>query len=173
LLYWLVSAFSVKPVQERKSFAARLAYSIPVLFGGWMFFSGRRWGPLYTMILPQSAETAWLGAAICVLGLVVTLWARWTLGGNWSSSVTFKQGHELVERGPYRFVRHPIYSGLLLMFLALALRIGDAGSFVALALCFFGFWIKLRMEEALMLRHFPGQYPAYRARVKALVPFLF
>jgi len=56
-----------------------------------------------------------MGASICVLGLLVTLWARWTLGGNWSSAVTFKKGHELIRTGPYRFVRIPrkaLISGL-------------------------------------------------------------
>ena len=54
-----------------------------------------------------------MGALVCLLGLFVTLWARWTLAGNWSSDVTFKQGHELIRTGPYRFVRHPIYTGIL------------------------------------------------------------
>ena len=80
--------------------------------------------------------------------------------------------HELVTRGPYRYVRHPIYSAILAMFLATALAIGQLGALVGFVLCFASFWIKLRQEEALMMRHFPNEYPAYRARVKALVPFV-
>ena len=105
-----------------------------------------------------------------MLGLLVTLWARWTLAGNWSSDVTFKQGHELIRRGPYRFVRHPIYTGLLMMCLGTAIEIGHsrlAGLLVAAA-----FWIKLKQEERLLLRHFPDEYPAYQKQVKAIVPFL-
>jgi protein-S-isoprenylcysteine O-methyltransferase Ste14 len=61
---------------------------------------------------------------VCVGGLFVALWARKTLAGNWSSTVTFKKGHELVKTGPYRFTRHPIYTGLLLMGLGVTVEIG-------------------------------------------------
>lgn len=171
-LFWLVNAFGAKPVQERTSIAGRLAHRIPILAGCLLFIFGRAAGLLGASILPESAWSAWLGCAICILGLVVAIWARWVLGGNWSSEVTFKQGHELIERGPYRFARHPIYSGLLLMLLGPAVRLGDVCGLVAFGLCFVGFWIKLKEEEALMLRHFPDQYPGYRKRVKAIVPFL-
>ena len=69
-------------------------------------------------------------------------------------------------------MRHPIYSAILMMFFATALAVGRSGGFAGLVLCFASFWIKLRQEEALMMRHFPNEYPAYRARVKALVPFV-
>jgi protein-S-isoprenylcysteine O-methyltransferase Ste14 len=104
--------------------------------------------------------------------LILALWARRTIGANWSGIVTLKRDHELVTGGPYRYVRHPIYSGILAMFLATALAVGRAGGFMGFVLCFASFWIKLRQEEALMMRHFPERYPAYRARVKALVPFV-
>jgi protein-S-isoprenylcysteine O-methyltransferase Ste14 len=107
-----------------------------------------------------------------VFGLVVTIWARRTLAGNWSSDVTFKQGHELVRRGPYRFVRHPIYTGLLVMGLGTAVNTGRLRCWLGIVVVGIGFWIKLKQEERLMLRHFPDEYPAYRKQVKALVPFI-
>ncbi|SPE60693.1 Isoprenylcysteine carboxyl methyltransferase (fragment) [Verrucomicrobia bacterium] len=106
------------------------------------------------------------------LGLIVTLWARWTLGGNWSSSVTFKQGHELIRTGPYRLVRHPIYTGLLVMALGTALDFGQFRCWLALPLMTTAFWVKLKQEEKLLLRHFPREYPLYKRQVKALVPFV-
>lgn len=102
----------------------------------------------------------------------MTIWARKILAGNWSSDVTLKQGHELVKAGPYRFVRHPIYTGLLLMCLGAAIDIGLLRAWLGVALVFVGFWIKLNQEETLMLRHFPDDYPTYRKQVKALVPFV-
>ena len=113
-----------------------------------------------------------MAVVLCALGLLVAIWARRTLAGNWSSDVTFKQGHELVKAGPYRFVRHPIYTGLLLMCLGSALDIGRLRGWLGLVLVFVGFWIKLKQEETLMLQHFPDDYPAYRKQVKALVPFV-
>lgn len=93
------------------------------------------------------------------------------LGRNWSSNVTFKQGHELVERGPYRWVRHPIYSSILVMLLGTGLMRDRVASLVALLFFFGGFWIKLRQEERLLMKHFP-EYVSYKSRVKALLPFL-
>ncbi len=73
-----------------------------------------------------------------------------TLGRNWSSRVTLKVGHELIQRGPYHVVRHPIYTGLLTMVLGSAILLGYIGAFVGMLVFFAGLWIKLRQEEALM-----------------------
>ena len=85
--------------------------------------------------------------------------------------MTLKEDHELIQRGPYRVVRHPIYSGLLLMMLRTIVLVGRVGGFLALAICFCGFWVKLRREEALLTKHLPG-YSEYMRRTKALVPFV-
>jgi protein-S-isoprenylcysteine O-methyltransferase Ste14 len=107
-----------------------------------------------------------------VFGLFVAIWSRRILAGNWSSEVTFKQGHELIQTGPYRFVRHPIYTGILLMCLGTVISAGRIHCWLGVVIIFAGFWIKLNQEESLLLRHFPGDYPSYRSRVKALVPFV-
>ena len=78
-----------------------------------------------------------------------------------------------MRTGPYRFVRHPIYTGLLIMCLGAAVDIGQVRSWLGLVFVFLGFWVKLGQEETLLLRHFPGTYPVYRKEVKALVPFIF
>jgi len=86
--------------------------------------------------------------------------------------VTLKEGHELVERGPYRFVRHPIYSGMLTMFFATVLVQRHLAGFVGLLLVFLSFWIKLGLEESLMLQQFPERYAGYQQRTKRIIPFL-
>jgi protein-S-isoprenylcysteine O-methyltransferase Ste14 len=105
-------------------------------------------------------------------GLAVALWARVILGRNWSGVVTLKEGHELVERGPYRFVRHPIYTGILTMFFATALVRGHVAGFAGVLLMFASFWIKLGREEKLMLQQFPERYAAYQHRAKRIIPFV-
>ncbi len=172
LAYWLISAFGQKAMAEQKSFLSSLSFRIPLALGGLLlWFPGFR-HPL-DLILTSHADLARAcGAVVCIFGLLVTIWARWTLGGNWSSEVAFKQGHELVKTGPYSFVRHPIYTGLLLMCLGTAIEVGQLHSWLGLPLLCTGFWIKLRQEEALLVRHFPDDYPAYRKQVKALVPFV-
>src|SRR5207244_6914218 len=89
-----------------------------------------------------SPPREWLAAAVVLLGLSVTLWARLALGRNWSASVTFKQDHELIERGPYRHVRHPIYTGILLMALGTAMLHAWVSAFVLCGIVLVGFWFK-------------------------------
>src|SRR5205814_454786 len=89
---------------------------------------------------------AWACAISCVVGLAFCIWARTILGRNWSGAVTLKEDHELIERGPYRLVRHPIYTGLLVMYLATAILLGRVSGLIGLPLVFASFWIKLRGE---------------------------
>jgi protein-S-isoprenylcysteine O-methyltransferase Ste14 len=172
LVVWVVNAARTKKTVERQSAAATLAHRIPLGLGWWLFAFSKFPESFNRQILPRTAELQIAGAAICVCGLAFTIWARKTLAGNWSSDVTFKSNHELIRTGPYRFVRHPIYTGLLVMFLGTALHIGQVRCFFGLLLVTIGFWIKLSQEERLMLRHFPEVYPGYRREVKALIPFV-
>lgn len=105
-------------------------------------------------------------------GLAFTAWARMTLGANWSGSVVFKEDHELVVAGPYALARHPIYTGLLAMLLGTAVAYAEPEAVGAFVVALVVFYVKSRREEALMTRHFPDAYPAYRRRVKALIPYL-
>jgi protein-S-isoprenylcysteine O-methyltransferase Ste14 len=172
LAYWLISAMRVKTTAERQSLLSTLAHRIPLGFSYFLLAFRRLPPPMNLRLIPHVAWAMAVGDLICVLGLFVTLWARRTLAGNWSSDVTFKQGHELVRTGPYQFVRHPIYTGLLVMCLGTAIEIGRLRGWLALPLMAAAFWIKLKQEERLLLRHFPDEYPAYCKQVKALVPFL-
>ncbi|HTU51330.1 MAG TPA: isoprenylcysteine carboxylmethyltransferase family protein, partial [Acidobacteriaceae bacterium] len=101
---------------------------------------------------------------------VLAIWARLALGGNWSSDVTVKMGHTLMTSGPYAYVRHPIYSGLLLTVLGTAIVFGEARCFLAFVLMLTGFWIKFHAEENFMEEEFGQQYSNYKQRVKALIP---
>ena len=171
-LYWVVSAAHGKKILERQSLLSALAHRIPIGLG-WCLLVFRRFPPpMNWQVIPHTAPAIVAGTAICVWGLYVTIWARRTLAGNWSSDVTFKQGHELIRTGPYRFVRHPIYTGLLVMCIGTAIAIGQLRCWLAVVVVGIGFWIKLSQEERLLMRHFPEEYPRYRKEVKALVPWI-
>ena len=172
IAYWFISASRVKATAEQQSWQSSLAYRFPVGLGCWLLAYRGFPPPLNRIVTPHGDWAQIIGAAVCVAGLFVTIWARRTLAGNWSGDVTLKQGHELVKAGPYRFVRHPIYTGLLLMCLGSAMESGRLRSWLGVACVAVGFWIKLKQEEKLMLRHFPDDYPSYRKQVKALVPFV-
>jgi protein-S-isoprenylcysteine O-methyltransferase Ste14 len=172
-VYWVINAGSVKKTVERQSLATTLPNRLLSLAGGVLLFWQSPPHPLETRIVPRTEASGAAGLALCILGLSLAIWSRNTLGRNWSSLVVLKQGHELVDRGPYRFVRHPIYSAILLMGVGTAVAFGRLGCWIGILPLFWGFWLKLRQEEALMTRQFPAEYPAYMKRVKALVPFVF
>ena len=170
---WLVAAFWTKRSVYQESRCQRLGYMIPLLIGSYLVFKGQRLsGPLAFRIVPHVDALAWTGVALCIVGLAFCIWARFTLGRNWSGIVTLKGGHELITRGPYALVRHPIYTGLLTMFVATVMVLGHVAGIIAMPVVFVSIWIKLRQEEKLMLQKFPDQYVAYQRRVKRLIPFI-
>jgi protein-S-isoprenylcysteine O-methyltransferase Ste14 len=114
----------------------------------------------------------WLGASVTIAGLLFAVWAREHLGRNWSSSVTIKQGHELITTGPYAVVRHPIYTGILTGFLGMAIAISQVRGFIVFALFLLAFWIKLRREEQWMRSQFGEVYVTYAHQTAALVPYV-
>ncbi len=171
-VYWAVAAAWSKRTAERQSWAQRVSHLLLLAIAFALLFDAIPLRPLTIIVLPPSWGTGLAGILLCAGGLIFALWARRTLGANWSGIVTLKQDHELVTRGPYRYVRHPIYTGMLAMFLGTALASGRLGGLLGFAFGFAAIWVKLRQEEALMLRHFCDQYRAYRARVKALIPFV-
>jgi protein-S-isoprenylcysteine O-methyltransferase Ste14 len=174
LAFWAITALRTKRTVEMRPIGARLSYALPTLAGAWLIFKGTSAPhPLGNRVLPHDAAIAAVGLAITLAGLALALWARVTLGGNWSGQVTFKEGHELIRHGPYAHVRHPIYSAILLMLLGTVLAIGTLGTLLGLPLIGAGIWLKTGQEEALMSEHFPAEYAAYRSQVKALVPRLF
>jgi protein-S-isoprenylcysteine O-methyltransferase Ste14 len=127
---WLLAAVSTKRAVYRESRAQRLRYWVPLVIAYLLLLRGRQLPyPLNLRVIPHAASIAWAAAVLCMVGLAFALWARITLGRNWSGVVTLKEGHELVERGPYRFVRHPIYTGILTMFFATALVQGHVAGF--------------------------------------------
>jgi protein-S-isoprenylcysteine O-methyltransferase Ste14 len=171
IAFWILSAFSVKRTREQQPLPHRLFYFVLTAAAAILLNGSARITNWNRAVLPHTVVTGIPGDFLLFLGLFVAIWARITLGGNWSARVTLKENHELVQRGPYRVVRHPIYSGLLLMILATAILIGQVGGFVVLAFCSCGLWVKLRWEEALLIKHFP-EYSEYMRRTTALVPFV-
>lgn len=171
--YWAWSARNAKPAERRESWSTQLvAYWLP-LAAAFVLLGPGEWfghGLLREQFVPHSAPVNALALATCIAGAAIAIWSRYLLGSNWSGVVELKAGHELVEAGPYRFVRHPIYSGLLLLFLGNALHVGDWRGLLAVAIVFASFWRKLRLEEAWLGERFGPAWQAYAQRTRALVP---
>lgn len=130
------------------------------LRGGWL---GRNF------FAPNPGREA-IGAAITIAGCLFAIWARITLGSNWSGRATVKAGHELIMSGPYAIARHPIYTGILSGAIGTGLAVAEWRCLLGFALIALTFAAKIGQEEKLMLQTFPKTYPRYRERVKALIP---
>jgi len=172
--YWWFTSRDVKATARRESVASRWMHLGPMILAATILWAPRLGVPaLDARFLPRSSSWALVGATLTLAGLAFSVWARRHLGRNWSASVTLKQGHELVTSGPYALVRHPIYTGLLLGFLGSAVALGRWRGLLAVALFYVAALRKYRIEERWMHERFGVAYDAYRARVKAIVPFLF
>ena len=176
LLYWGVSAIGVKPAVRVESSASRFGkYVLPLMVAVLLLCDVHGWlrgTILDERFAPGGLGIAWIGFFITVAGLAFTCWARVILGRNWSGVVQLKQDHELIVRGPYSIVRHPIYTGLLLAFLGSAVAVGRWRALLAAAIVGISFWRKLRLEERWLCELFGAQYRDYMKRVKALVPWV-
>ncbi|MHB1937121.1 MAG: methyltransferase family protein [Acidobacteriaceae bacterium] len=169
--FWLLAAFVRKRSVRRQSIGSRLLQMSVVLVALAPFYiAGRRLGILREHFLPNTAEIQYIGLLLMLIGLAFAVWARFTLGRNWSGTVTVKENHVLITSGPYAWVRHPIYTGILLALLGTAIVGGIFASLVAVAVATLALWLKLRTEEKFMVETFGEQYTAYRQRVKALIP---
>jgi protein-S-isoprenylcysteine O-methyltransferase Ste14 len=171
--YWWLSSRWSKADRRRESAASRASHIVPLMIAALLLSQP----PMHvafmsTRLMPASPVARGIATAIVAVGLLFTVWARMHLGRNWSAMVTVKQGHELVRSGPYRIVRHPIYTGLLLALVGTAAARGDAQGFVAVAVAAGAFWRKLRIEERWMEETFGEAYARYRQSVPALIPYL-
>jgi protein-S-isoprenylcysteine O-methyltransferase Ste14 len=175
LACWGLFSLSVKTTARRESPCSRFSYIIPLSIAAILLAAPVLDIPLLgERFLLESAARVWgaIGIVITLSGLLFTVWARVHLGRNWSGTVTIKEGHELITSGPYRFVRHPIYTGLLLAFIGQTIAVGQWRGMLAVVLATYSFWRKLRIEERWMREHFGSAYDAYSQRVSALIPFI-
>ncbi|HTC11526.1 MAG TPA: isoprenylcysteine carboxylmethyltransferase family protein [Acetobacteraceae bacterium] len=172
LAYWLVASLRTKPVRRRESLSSRLSHIVLLVVGVALLMSHRLGGPLLNLrFLPAAIWTFWLGTALVAAGIALAIWARVHLAGNWSGTVTLKEDHSLTRDGPYRFVRHPIYTGILLGILGSAIAEGEWRGLVGLGLITLSFLRKSTIEEQFLTAQFGDAYTRYRAEVAALIPW--
>lgn len=175
LAYWGISALHVKSAVRVESAASRFGkYALPLIVAVLLLQDVRAFDGTFLndRFVPAELWIVWLGFFLTIAGLAFACWARVILGRNWSGVVQLKKDHELIVRGPYSIVRHPIYTGLLLAFLGTALAIGAWRGLIATAIVAVSFWRKLRLEERWLCELFGEQYADYMRRVKALVPWV-
>ena len=115
----------------------------------------------------------YLGIFLMLLGVVVRQWAIAVLGRFFSLTVRVAEDHRVVEKGPYRFVRHPSYTGALITFIGLALAVQSAGALLVLLAVFsLSYGYRMRVEEKTLLAELGQDYASYMKRTKRLIPFV-
>ena len=168
--YWIVHWKGNKPTIQQTNPILRIFFIFGLLY--LCVDRGQLPASWHRVVVPHTPLNEGAGLLICCTGVAIAIWARRVLGTNWSANPTIKEGHELVEAGPYRLVRHPIYTGLLLAILGSSLGGGRPIDLVVFLFCRVSLFVKLKIEEGLMLRQFPQAYPDYMQRTKALVPYV-
>jgi protein-S-isoprenylcysteine O-methyltransferase Ste14 len=176
-LVWVFGMFATKQTVRSQTPGTRL-FQIAVAGFGFVLLSRRcrEWFPydwLFVRFAPHTAGIVDVALLLTLVGCGFAIWARLTLGSNWSGRVTVKADHELVTRGPYAVTRHPIYTGFLIALAGTALAVGQWRGIVALVVIMGAFVLKMAQEEKMMVQVFPAEYPEYRRRVKALIPGVF
>lgn len=131
-------------------------------------------GLSYAGVWPLPEWSYYLGLSISILGNMIWLWGHETLGRYYSQELVIYQGHQLVERGPFRFVRHPMYTGLILVYLGIgwAVQSWAAVLFTLPLTAIFGAY-RIPIEERALISEFGEQYISYSKRVKRLIPYIF
>jgi len=169
-VYWIALAFGNKKTIVRPG--RRLVWAYLLLFIIAFAISSQR--NLRVHLYAISPATELLGVVLCAAGMALAIWARHILGRNWSAIAVIKQDHELIERGPYRYVRHPIYTGLIMALMGTTVALFPTlKAFLILLVWITGFCMKARSEERILALEFGENYAAYKQRVKAaLIPFL-
>ena len=166
-IYWLVAAFSMKRgrVSWSREFRIRAAiYVLVIVFVRVGVFRGHG--------LNSDPWRAGLGLVLFVAGLAFAIWARIHIGRNWGTPMSRKHEPELVTSGPYRLVRHPIYTGILIAGIGTAVALSWVW-LVAVGLAGVYFVYSATVEERNMIEQFPDVYAGYRRSTKMFVPFVF
>ena len=172
-LYWLVSALNRKKTKKRETWLQRFRYSLPLGLACFLLPRPQaHWGWLGARFVPNHPAVAWTGVLLTAAGVGFACWARWHLGANWSGVVTLKEGHELIRTGPYRTIRHPIYTGILLALLGTAVTIGEFRGLITVAVVSCSFFWKARREESFLAEEFGPGFTEHQRHTGMFLPKL-
>jgi protein-S-isoprenylcysteine O-methyltransferase Ste14 len=165
-IYWLLAATGAKQSSGRRR---RRPPGIGIVVIAFVLVRALRGDGSYST--NHELVLGVIGAVVFAAGLLLAVWARIHLGRNWGMPMSEKTEPELVTDGPYRFVRHPIYTGILLAMVGTGLAI-SLWWLIACVLVGSYFIYSARVEEQNLIRTFPKQYPSYRAHTKMLIPLV-
>jgi len=174
---WGIAAVWSGRTEARPMAGSQVLYRVVTAAGVLALFSQQRWvgsdAPGLERLWDPPAALSGAMVVLAAMGFGFCWWARLHLGRLWSSSVTRKQDHHIVDTGPYALVRHPIYTGIIVASIAAAVTQGTVAALVGVGLITMGCWIKARLEEQFLRAELGAEaYDAYAAHTGMLFPFL-
>lgn len=172
ILVWALSALFTVPSQGKR-FGALVASRVVIALIIVVFIREVIVANGYIGVAQTANPFAGItGVLLAALGIAFAIWARFYIGRNWNMPMMRREGTELVTTGPYHYVRHPIYTGVILALLGTALVVWTLPWLIVLVLFCAYFVYSARQEERYLLERFPESYPDYRARTHMLIPYL-
>jgi protein-S-isoprenylcysteine O-methyltransferase Ste14 len=173
ILTWIAAALWANRTVGVLPNRAQMPLYVGALLAALLLVIARLLFPVLRMRLwEENLSFDWAMVAVCAIGLAWCWWARLHLGKLWSAGVSRKEGHRVIDTGPYGIVRHPIYTGAILAMFAFAAARARPFDLLAALLVTVFFGCKARLEERFLQQEFGAAYDAYRQRVPMLVPFL-
>ena len=170
-LFWLAMSVFSKRNRRRETPLQRLEHIIPAVIGFMLLFNdGLRWPLLARVIFPDVPVLMLFCVIITAFGLLFSVWARLALGSNWSGSVTIKADHQLIRRGPYRSIRHPIYTGMLTALLATAVTQQQLSGLLGFFIILFALYRKALREESFLSQEFGDAFTDHRQHTGMFLP---
>ena len=169
--YWGAAAKNSSPTQQSETPQSRRVHQY--LLSAALILVFIPIPGLQLRFLPDTNTVIATGLTIEAICGALGVWARRHLGAQWSGEITIKVDHQLIRSGPYRILRHPIYTALLLLYLGTAIVCGELHALLGLAVAIAAFLRKIRLEEANLLRAFSAGYREYRGETWALIPRVF
>jgi protein-S-isoprenylcysteine O-methyltransferase Ste14 len=172
-VYWSAAAKNSKPAASSESKASRMFHLIVLNTGVALLIFTLGIPGFHKRFLPANHVLQGIGLAVEAAGFALAIWARRTLGANWSGEVRIAAGHQLVRTGPYRWVRHPIYTAVLAMYLGMLMVSGEVHAIAGLAVIVLAYLRKIRMEETILSAQFGEEFLTWRRETWALAPPIY
>ena len=172
--FWVVLAFATKRTKRTETPLQRIWHLAPLAIGFWFLFGQADSFPwLRLRLIPNLPVFWWAGLLLTAVGIAISIWARLSLGSNWSGTVTLKDNHELIRNGLYSRVRHPIYTGILLGVFGTGMIHSQLRDLLGFLLLYISFYFKARREESFLQHEFGDSFGEHRHRTGMFLPKLF
>lgn len=175
--YWILSAvktrLEVKKESSRQQSSQRAIHLTLILIAFFITFFRFKSSSLWNKIIPYYASVEYIGIIVLIISLLFAIWARIVLGSNWSGAIQKVKGQRLVCQGPYKYIRNPIYTGIVCGFLGTVIAFRTLASLLGFFIILVAYIVKINKEQKFLIMEFGEEYKEYIKKSWALIPYIF